>query len=114
MENPVVHFLRHTVAQPEWPQGITLDQYVTSLRQAVEDPENGIATENRWGRWYLSFVASAHGIVGSEGSGWILVCYSVKYDYWVTGYQPKLGSNHFNLNLAEGERWLCKLSNLIR
>jgi hypothetical protein len=114
MDNSAVHFLRHTVAQPEWPQGATLNEYIASLRQAIKDPGSGIIIEKLFGQWYLSFVASAYGITGSEGSGWILVCYSVKYGYWVTGYQPKLGLNHFNLNPAEGERWLCELSNPIR
>ncbi|CAN5297963.1 hypothetical protein BH23CHL1_BH23CHL1_26870 [soil metagenome] len=114
MDNSVVHFLRHTVAQSEWPQGITLNKYIASLIQVIEDPASGIVIEKRFGQWYLSFVAPAHDTAGADGSGWILVCYSVKYGYWVTGYQPKFGLDHFNLNPAEGERWLCELSNLIR
>lgn len=114
MDNSVVHFLRHTVAQTEWPQGITFNEYITSLRHTVGDSNGGIAIEKRSGQWHLSFVASAHDTTGPDGSGWILVGYSVEYGYWVTGFQPKLGLDHLNLNPAEGGRWLCELSNRTR
>ena len=37
-----VHYLRHVVARREWPIGTTLEDYLSSGREAVLDPTSGI------------------------------------------------------------------------
>lgn len=114
MSNLIAHFLRHTVAQQEWPTGTTLDEYIASLRRAVEDPEGGIALEKRFHQWQLSFIADARESQGLKSRGWILVGYPVEYGYWATGFQPDLGLHHFTLDVTEGERWLREPSDTKR
>lgn len=110
LENSVVHFLRHTVVQREWPEGTTLDGYAASLRQAIQDPEGGIAIERQHQQWQLSFISRAYAAAGPDSGGWILVGYPLEYGYWSTGFQPDLGLRRITLNDSEGERWLCKPS----
>jgi hypothetical protein len=108
MENAIVHFLRHTVAQREWPEGTTLDEYIASLRQATQYADGGITLERQHQQWRLSFISRAYGAAGPDSGGWILVGYPLEYGYWSTGFQPEFGLRHVILNTAEGERWLCK------
>lgn len=110
IENAIVHFLRHAVAQREWPPGTTFDEYIASLRRAIADPNGWISIERPHRQWRLSFISRANDAAGPDSGGWILVGYPIEYGYWSTGYQPTLGLRHIRLNVTEGERWLCKPS----
>lgn len=106
LSNALVHYLRHVVAQAEWHPDTSLDEYLASLRAVIEDPGGGILLTHRFGAWLLTFVSRAAETEEIANARWIAVGYGVNYGYWITGYRPRSGLEHFTPNMDEGERWL--------
>lgn len=111
LDNALVHYLRHVVAQDEWPPGTTVAEYVANLRSVVEDPNGGILLTHPFGAWLLTFVSESHDPEHFNGRQWIAVGYGVDYGYWMTGYRPRSGLAYFMPKADEGERWLCPPQN---
>lgn len=111
MDNALVHYLRHVVAQAEWPSGTTVAEYNAILRAIIEDPTGGILLTCPFDAWQLTFVSESHDPERFNGRPWIAVGYGVNYGFWMTGYRPRFGLAHFTPNADEGERWLCQPRN---
>lgn len=105
--NDVRHYLRHVIAQQEWPTGTLIDEYLQSLRDAVLDEDGAILLERFPDVQRLTFLGHCGRWRGPSGGPWILVGYNLGYGYWVTGYQPD--EEHFlSLQGSEGagRQWL--------
>lgn len=111
LSNTVVHYLRHVVAQGEWPSGTTVDEYIASLQSAVEDPDGGVFLNRRYSQWLLTFVAQIIDHKGFVGRQWVAVGYGVNYGYWMTGYRPRTGLDDFLIDAGEEARWLRRPRN---
>ena len=105
--NDVRHYLRHVVAQREWPPTTTFRQYIDSLRATVSDGTGGIYLSRVAGTWSVAFLAQSASWRGMRGGEWILVEYRPSYGFWVTGFQPRDGLAHVtgSPNRTDG-RWL--------
>lgn len=110
LDNMTVHYLRHVLAQPEWPPGTTVAAYLASLRSTIEDPYGGILLHRRYEYWLLTFVARANNPMDFEGRQWVAVGYGVNYGYWTTGYRPR-ELTHFSTIVEKGGRWLRRPRN---
>lgn len=82
------HYLKHVVANREWPLGATLDEYVESLRDAVRNDTGAVSLELVHATRRLTFLSPSGRWRGPGGGTWILVGYNIGYGYWSTGYQP--------------------------
>jgi hypothetical protein len=97
----VVHYLRHAVAQREWPSSTTFAAYLQSLRATIEDERSGIYLSRYEGVWSVAFPGRSGMWRGAWGTDWILVEYRPDYGFWVTGFQPWNGPEHL---LGSGKR----------
>ena len=102
-----VHFLRHPIAQAEWPSATSLERYLASLREVVEDPRSGLLV-SRYHRqvWQLAVVRRSFELRGPGGGDWVVVEYRLEFGYWVTAFQPYAGLNYFESPQREQQRWL--------
>lgn len=83
-----VHYLRHVVAQQEWPAGTTLAEYLASIRRVIEDPTSGVFVSTYLGARQLGILGHAGASRGPDGGRWILVDYRIATGHWTTAYQP--------------------------
>lgn len=111
LPNDVRHYLKHVVAQGEWPSRTTIAEYVLSLREAVRDPGGGFCVDIFTTTWQLTFFGRSRAWEGQHGGEWILVGYNRGYGYWVTGFQPIKGLEHVPSHVDRLERrWLQRPS----
>ncbi|MSQ14861.1 MAG: hypothetical protein EXR50_03240 [Dehalococcoidia bacterium] len=83
-----VHYLRHVIAQREWPEDTTLEAYTQSIVEAALSPAAGIfASRFRNRGWQLSVIVPTGQWLGPRGREWILVEYRLSTGHWVTAYQ---------------------------
>jgi hypothetical protein len=103
-----VHYLRHTVAQQEWPPGTTLDDYLASIRDVVLAATSGILVSRMFDRyWQLTAVHRSGPFRGPRGHEWLMVEYRVGLGHWVTAFQPEGGLALITQGPArQGQRWL--------
>ena len=103
-----VHYLRHTVAQQEWPPGTTLDDYLTSVREVILDPTSGALTSRLSGQfWQLALVRRSGALRGPEGYEWLMVEYRVELGHWTTAFQLRDGLPAVTANPErQRQRWL--------
>jgi hypothetical protein len=101
-----VHYLRHVVVRAEWPQGVSLDSYLESIRAVILDPLSGVLTSRYEGSWQLTAVRHSGELRGPDGFEWILVDYRVGLGYWVTAYQPASGLQELQSPRRSDVRWL--------
>ena len=102
------HYLRHVVAQQEWPPGTTLDEYLTSIREVVLDATSGILVSRMFDHyWQLTAVRRSGPFRGPRGHEWLMVEYRVGLGHWVTAFQPERGLALIAQGPArQGQRWL--------
>jgi hypothetical protein len=85
------HYLRHVVVGQEWPSGLSLQEYVESVRSVILDPSSGVAVSRYQGTWQLSVLRRSQSLRGPHGNEWVLVEYRVATGHWVTAFQPTSG-----------------------
>lgn len=102
------HYLKHVMVREEWPEETTLDEYVSSLRQVIENPNSSIFISKYDGNWQIGFIGESGKWQGSKGHKFILVEYRVKYGYWVTGFQPEFIEKQI-IQKRETILWIQKL-----
>jgi len=83
------HYLKHVISNREWPEGTTIEQYNASLKATIQNPESGMFISKFDNNWQIGFVGESGKWQGTHGFSHILVEYRVKYNYWVTGFQPE-------------------------
>jgi hypothetical protein len=103
------HYLKHVVMRAEWPRGITLVEYVASLRRVVLDRRSGVLTSRYQGTWQVGFIAPARTMRGLRGGDWILVEYRLATGFWVSGYQFAGGLRVLNSPQRTELRWLRRV-----
>lgn len=100
-----LHYLRHVVAQREWPDGTTIRQYEQSLRDHAMRLRVGIlVSEIPPFGWHVAIIGPSGEQRGPEGSGWLALEYRVSTGHWATGYQPHDGLRF--ANARRRKRWL--------
>ncbi len=62
-----VHYLRHVIAQREWPVGTTLSQYIDSIQEVVCDARSGVVISEYEGVLQLSVVCLSGSLGRYEG-----------------------------------------------
>lgn len=88
MPSAEVHYLRHVIAQREWPVGTTLSQYIDSIQEVVRDARSGVVISEYQGVLQLTVVCLSGSFRGPDGDKWILVDYRIALGYWTTAFQP--------------------------
>lgn len=106
LPSAAVHYLRHVVAQVEWPPGTTLDAYLESIRGAILEPRGGVLTSRYQGEWQLAIMCRSGAWRGPDGAEWILVDYRVGLGHWVTAFQPAVGLQELQGPRRSDLRWL--------
>ncbi len=103
------HYLKHVVAQGEWPDGTTFENYVDSLRQVICDPASGLLVSRfREKGWQLAVVRRSGPLRGSAGYDWVMVEYRLATGHWMTAFQLVEGVEHFANPVRRDRRWLRK------
>ncbi len=83
-----VHYLRHVVAQEEWPQGTTFEEYLASISQAIRSPLAEIFTSHfRDREWQLGIIVPSGELRGIADHDWILIEYRLSIGRLITAYQ---------------------------
>jgi hypothetical protein len=104
------HYLRHCVAQREWPSGTTLLGYLDSIARLLRDPASRFFVGRYQSAWQCGAVGSNRILRGPEGKAWILVDYRLITGHWVTAFQWGFGPEAVGDSLhdphREGVRWL--------
>jgi hypothetical protein len=92
-----LHYLRHVIAQQEWPIGATLADYYASGARLARDPRSGvlISTVGRFGI-HVGVVGRARGLAGLGGREWMLVEFRLRIGHWATLMHLQRGLLHFN------------------
>jgi hypothetical protein len=103
------HYLRHVVVGQEWPTGLSLQEYVESIRSVILDPSSGVAVSRYQGAWQLSVLRRSESLRGPHGSEWVLVEYRVATGHWVTAFQPSPGLLVLQDPSRTDVRWLRQL-----
>ncbi|MCX6023663.1 MAG: hypothetical protein NTZ05_18405 [Chloroflexi bacterium] len=105
-----VHYLRHAVHTVEWPDGVTLQEYVQSIEQAIRSATANVFTSRYAAReWQLGVVAPSGRWRGPDGGDWILVEYRLSTGHWTTAYQIPGGDPRLEIgrHAQRGDvRWL--------
>ena len=102
-----VHYLRHVVAEQEWPPGTTLAAYLQSIRDVILDPASGVLVSQLQGEWQLTVVRRSGPLRGPAGHEWVMVDYRVSISSWVTAYQLRRGLVEITRSAGrQGLRWL--------
>lgn len=68
-----LHYLWHTVVRQEWPAGISLGEYIASIRRVLLDRGGGVFTSRYQGSWQLGVVRRSGELRGPRGWAWVLV-----------------------------------------
>ena len=84
------HYLRHVINNQEWPEGTTLADYVTTIRQVVQDLASGVLLSRYQDALQVGFMRRAGALRGPGGFAWVLVEYRVGFGHWTTAYQLDL------------------------
>lgn len=100
------HFLGHVVQRREWPLGITLSQYLESIRAVIDDPTSGIVANRYLGEWSVAILRETRDLRGSGGNDWTLVQYRLGSGHWVTAFQPEAGLEELQKPAWSNVRWL--------
>ena len=106
-----VHYLRHAVAEQEWPPGTTLAGYLQSIRDVILDPRSGVLVSQLEGEWQLTVVRQSGPLRGPAGYEWVMVDYRVSITSWVTAFQLRRGLDEITGSARrQGVRWLRRPS----
>lgn len=108
-----VHYLRHVIAQREWPVGTTLSQYIDSIQEVVCDARSGVVISEYEGVLQLSVVCLSGSLRGPDGDEWILVDYRIALGYWTTAFQPSEKLEVLQAPERRIIRWLRRPRSLI-
>ncbi len=100
------HYLWHVLANGEWPDGTSLDDYLDSIRRVILDPTTGIFTNRYQGEWSLGFLRESRDLEGPGSRGWLLVQYRVSRGHWTTAFQPFQGLSEISQPGWSDIRWL--------
>ncbi|MFN8513783.1 MAG: hypothetical protein U0232_19630 [Thermomicrobiales bacterium] len=100
------HYLRHCLAQREWPTGTTLLAYLASIREVVLDSRSGILVNRYQDAWQLAFIRESRALRGPGGHQWLLVDYRVHLGHWTTAHQLEHGLSSLGPPRREQIRWL--------
>jgi len=102
-----LHYLRHVIAQQEWPVGTTLADYYASGARLARDPRSGVLI-SRVGRFglHVAIVGRVRGAAGSGGHEWMLVEFRLRIGRWATLMHLQRGLLHFNNPDRIGKIWL--------
>lgn len=100
-----IHYLRHIVAQEEWPTGTTLAGYVASLPPLILDPDSGVLVGRFQGVWQATIVRLSGELRGRGGHQWLVVEYRLRRGHWMTAHQLRAGLGQL-WQAREDVRWL--------
>jgi len=101
-----VHFLRHVVANSEWPTGTTLNDYIQSIRDVILDRRSGVIIGRYQGALQLTIIRLSGALRGPNGSPWVLVDYRIGLAHWMTAFQPPAGLSVLRSGDRESIKWL--------
>ena len=102
-----LHYLRHVVAQNEWPLDTTRADYLRSARDLALDPRSGVLiSEYRHYGWHVSIVGRSRSLQGPQGYSMTVVEYRVTTGYWATMLQLRQGYAHFEAAYRTRKLWL--------
>ena len=100
-------FLKHVVDRRKWPDGTTLEAFMSSLERVVRNPSGGVYLERDAGDWKLTCVAQSGRWRGDGGGSHIVVVFMPVKGLWVTAYQPAGGLRQIERSgRLAGGRWL--------
>jgi hypothetical protein len=99
------HYLRHVVAQREWPAGTALADYVASLPPLIADPDAGALVGRFQGVWQVTIVRQSRELRGPDGHQWLVVEYRLPRGHWMTAHQLRDGLGQLGRG-REDVRWL--------
>lgn len=109
LPNAEAHYLRHCIANNEWPVGTTLSDYLASLQSVVTNSSTRVFVSRYQGLWQVGFADEAGQYRGPQGNRWILVEYRCSVDGWVTGFQPNAGLASLVSQNRSYRTWLKRL-----
>ncbi len=100
------HYVRHVLAEQEWPLGTSLQEYLECVAQIVLDQGSGVFLSYYQDRLQLGFVGRSDHWRGEWGDDWILVDYRASTRHIVTAYQVEAPEFAANQNARRIIRWL--------
>jgi hypothetical protein len=101
-----IHYLRHVLANGEWPAGTTVSDYLSSIRDVILDPRSGVIVGQYQGVPQLTIVRRSGALRGPNGAPWVLVDYRIGLAHWMTAFQPPAGLSVIRSGDRENMRWL--------
>lgn len=78
------HYLRHVVAQGEWPEGTTLSEYYQSLERVVRDENSKILVSKFGDEWQIGFLGEK---ISGTKYNYLWVDYRASEQHWMSGLQ---------------------------
>jgi hypothetical protein len=107
------HYVKHVLAQQEWPAGTTRAQYLDSIREVILDPTSGVLVNLYSGRaWHLTILRRSGSLRGPKSGGWVLVDYAVGSSaspgHLLTVFQVADGPRYVTISALrrQQQRWL--------
>jgi hypothetical protein len=102
-----IHYLRHVIAQREWPFGTSLSAYYASGVDLALDRRSGVLVSivGRFGI-HVAIVGRTGRSRGVSGHTWMMVEFRLQTGYWGTLLQLRKGLEHFSDISRSGKRWL--------
>jgi hypothetical protein len=82
-----IHYLRHVIANREWPLGTTPEDYLTSVEVVVGDPASRVFVSRYQGTWQCGMIRESGVLRGPQGQAWIIVDYRLVTGFWATAFQ---------------------------
>ncbi len=100
------YYLRHVVAQREWPAGTTYEAYLDSIKDIIENPQSGVLISQFQGAWQLTIIGPSGAMQGPGGGDWIMVEYRLSTGHWITAFQPREGLRYLEMPERTQRVWL--------
>jgi hypothetical protein len=94
------HLLKRIYDDRQWPEGVTIQEYVADLQRAILHPQVGVWTYQYFQRPYASFLAPSHVTDAPLPLPYIFVVYDPYFGTITTGYQASGYGTVFDSNCS--------------
>lgn len=102
-----LHYLRHVLAQQEWPVGTTRANYLRGAHDLALDQRSGVlVSQYRNYGWHVTIVGRSGRLQGPQGYRFMVVEYRVVSGHWATALQLRQGYAHFDVPYRTSKLWL--------
>lgn len=102
------HYVRHVLAEQEWPEETSFEEYLDSVSRATLDERNSIFLSRYQGMLQVGFISRSERWKGAQGGAWILVEFRQARGHITTAFQ----FNSLEVVIAHPDRshvvWLTK------